>query len=90
MIDARRRAPRHADSRSGGAEGNERLTAASGAVLLILLAVEGLTILSLRQGLLSGRTMRRALVFLSLTAGLIIAVLTAHLAAPWQAVGVDG
>ncbi len=31
--------------RSGGAEGNERLTAVTGAVLLILLAVEGFTIL---------------------------------------------
>jgi hypothetical protein len=31
--------------RSGGAEGNERLTAVTGAVLLILLAVEGYTIL---------------------------------------------
>ena len=30
---------------SGGAQGNERLTAATGAVLLILLAAEGLTIL---------------------------------------------
>ena len=33
--------------RSGGAEGNERLTAMTGAVLLVLLAVEGLTILRL-------------------------------------------
>jgi hypothetical protein len=32
-------------TRSGGAEGNERLTATTGAVLLILLAVEGYTIL---------------------------------------------
>ena len=32
-------------ARSGGAEGNERLTAMTGAVLLILLAVEGYTIL---------------------------------------------
>jgi hypothetical protein len=31
--------------RSGGPEGNERLTAMTGAVLLILLAVEGYTIL---------------------------------------------
>ena len=31
--------------RSGGAEGNERLTAITGAVLLVLLAVEGFTIL---------------------------------------------
>jgi hypothetical protein len=35
--------------RSGGAEGNERLTAVTGAVLLVLLAAEGFTILSLRQ-----------------------------------------
>lgn len=34
---------------SGGAEGNERLTALTGAVLLVLLAAEGFTILSLRQ-----------------------------------------
>ena len=33
-------------TRSGGAEGNERLTAITGAVLVILLAVEGYTILS--------------------------------------------
>ena len=32
-------------ARSGGAEGNERLTAMTGAVLVILLAVEGFTIL---------------------------------------------
>jgi hypothetical protein len=34
---------------SGGAEGNERLTALTGAVLLLLLAAEGLTILQLRS-----------------------------------------
>ena len=34
-----------AAARSGGAEGNERLTAITGAVLLVLLAVEGYTIL---------------------------------------------
>ena len=38
-----------APPRSGGAEGNERLTAMTGAVLLVLLAAEGFTILSLRQ-----------------------------------------
>jgi hypothetical protein len=38
-----------APRRSGGAEGNERLTAITGAVLLMLLAAEGFTILSLRQ-----------------------------------------
>jgi hypothetical protein len=37
--------PSQAPLRSGGAEGNERLTAITGAVLLILLAVEGFTIL---------------------------------------------
>jgi len=39
------RSPRHGPARSGGAEGNERLTAMTGAVLLILLAVECYTIL---------------------------------------------
>ncbi len=37
--------PAQRTARFGGAEGNERLTAITGAVLLILLAVEGLTIL---------------------------------------------
>ena len=37
--------PQQAAQRSGGAEGNERLTALTGAVLLVLLAVEGFTIL---------------------------------------------
>ncbi len=36
------------EARSGGAEGNERLTAATAVVLLVLLAVEGVTILFLR------------------------------------------
>lgn len=35
--------------RSGGAEGNERLTVITGTVLLVLLAVEGFTILQLSQ-----------------------------------------
>ena len=35
--------------RTGGAEGNERLTAATGAVLLVLFAAEGFTILSIHQ-----------------------------------------
>ncbi len=35
--------------RLGGADGNERLTAATGLVLLVLLAVEGATLLSLRS-----------------------------------------
>jgi hypothetical protein len=39
---------RHRDA-TGSVEGNERLTAMSGAVLLVLFAVEGVTILSLRQ-----------------------------------------
>ena len=34
---------------AGGAEGNERLTAATGAVLLVLFAAEGFTILSIHQ-----------------------------------------
>lgn len=33
----------------GGPDGNERLTAAAGAVLFVLLAAEGVTILSIRQ-----------------------------------------
>src|ERR1700731_994291 len=37
--------------RSGGAEGNERLTAMTGAVLLIALAVEGFTILRIGRPL---------------------------------------
>ncbi len=42
--------PRHAKvpaDRTGGAEGNERLTAMTGAVLLVLLAAEGVTLLRL-------------------------------------------
>ncbi|MFL5953525.1 MAG: hypothetical protein ACJ76I_05370 [Gaiellaceae bacterium] len=34
---------------TGGSDGNERLTAATGAVLLVLLALEGLTLLGIRQ-----------------------------------------
>jgi hypothetical protein len=37
----------HRDQRHGGAEGNERLTVMTGAVLLVLLAAEGITILRL-------------------------------------------
>jgi hypothetical protein len=33
----------------GGSDGNERLTAATGAVLLVVLALEGLTLLGVRQ-----------------------------------------
>jgi len=40
---------RKAADSTGGAAGNERLTAMTGAVLLVLLAVEGLTILSIHQ-----------------------------------------
>ncbi len=40
--------PRRRDT-TGGAEGNERLTAAAGAVLLVLFAAEGVTILAVRQ-----------------------------------------
>ena len=43
----RHRAARPANSGLGGAEGNERLTALTGTVLLVLLAAEGVTILSL-------------------------------------------
>jgi hypothetical protein len=45
-------APRHrkvAADATGGADGNERLTAMTGAVLLVLLAAEGLTIVARRQ-----------------------------------------
>jgi hypothetical protein len=37
------------DDTTGGAEGNERLTALTGSVLLVLFAAEGLTILSVHQ-----------------------------------------
>ncbi len=40
---------KHAPPAGGGAEGNERLTAATGAVLLILLAAEGVTILRIHR-----------------------------------------
>ncbi len=40
---------RHAPPAGGGAEGNERLTAATGAVLLVLLAAEGLTVLAIHR-----------------------------------------
>lgn len=36
-------------SRAGGADGNERLTTAAGALLLVLLAAEGVTILSVHR-----------------------------------------
>jgi hypothetical protein len=44
-----RRVSELAAGRTGGAEGNERLTAMTGTVLLVLLAAEGFTILSLGQ-----------------------------------------
>ena len=43
----RHRAARSANGGLGGAEGNERLTALTGTVLLVLLAAEGVTILSI-------------------------------------------
>ena len=39
----------HAADRTGRADGNERLTAATGAVLLVLFAVEGFTILGIHR-----------------------------------------
>jgi hypothetical protein len=41
--------PRRRRDTTGGAEGNERLTAATGAVLLVLFAAEGVTIVAVRQ-----------------------------------------
>jgi hypothetical protein len=41
--------PGHQDSATGGAAGNERLTGLTGLTLLILFAVEGFTILAVRQ-----------------------------------------
>ncbi len=51
MTDRSRSTARHrkAADATGGAAGNERLTAMTGAVLLLLLAVEGLTILSIHR-----------------------------------------
>jgi hypothetical protein len=40
---------KHAPPAGGGAEGNERLTAATGAILLVLLAAEGVTILQIHR-----------------------------------------
>jgi hypothetical protein len=37
------------DGQHGGTDGNERLTVSTGALLIVLLAVEGLTVLSLRS-----------------------------------------
>ena len=41
--------PSRGPDRTGGAAGNERLTAATGAALLVLFAAEGVTILSIHQ-----------------------------------------
>jgi hypothetical protein len=46
VSDSRARASAVA-GRSGGTDGNERLTGSTGAVLIVLFAVEGLTVLSL-------------------------------------------
>jgi hypothetical protein len=43
------RGTRHRRDTTGGAEGNERLTALTGSVLLVLFAAEGVTILSVRR-----------------------------------------
>jgi hypothetical protein len=48
-VKAGRPLPRHRRTATGGAEGNERLTAMTGAVLLLLLAVEGVTIVFRRE-----------------------------------------
>lgn len=51
MLNLSGAAVRHASTtdQTGGADGNERLTAATGAVLLVLFAVEGFTILSIHR-----------------------------------------
>lgn len=46
MADPR---PTPSDGRHGGTDGNERLTGSAGAILIALLAIEGLTVLSLRS-----------------------------------------
>jgi hypothetical protein len=47
--DGGHRGTRHRRDATGGAEGNERLTALAGMVLLVLLAAEGVTILSVQR-----------------------------------------
>lgn len=47
--DARHGEPGHSRHSTGGAEGNERLTAMTGTVLLVLFAVEGCTVLSIHR-----------------------------------------
>jgi hypothetical protein len=49
VISSPARHRKKAAGRTGGATGNERLTAMTGAVLLMLLAVEGLTILRIHE-----------------------------------------
>ncbi len=49
MTDPGRRQNVVDEERLGGTDGNERLTASTGAVLLVLLGVEGLTVISLRS-----------------------------------------
>jgi hypothetical protein len=48
-LDDGYRSAGHRPGTTGGAEGNERLTGLTGAVLLVLFAVEGVTILSLHR-----------------------------------------
>ena len=48
-LRTRVRPPSRRRDTTGGADGNERLTAAAGAVLLVLFAAEGVTILAVRQ-----------------------------------------
>jgi hypothetical protein len=48
-LRTRARPPSRRRDTTGGADGNERLTAAAGAVLLVLFAAEGVTILAVRQ-----------------------------------------
>ena len=47
--DGRNRGTRHRRDPTGGAQGNERLTALVGMLLLVLFAAEGVTILSIRR-----------------------------------------
>jgi hypothetical protein len=48
-LRTRARPPSRRRDTTGGVDGNERLTAAAGAVLLVLFAAEGMTILAVRQ-----------------------------------------
>ena len=71
---------------TGGVAGNERLTAMTGAVLLVLFAAEGVTILRI------GRLLTlHLLLAAALACGLLLAAATVHLAARWGAIApVDG